>query len=270
MKNLERSGVRYYLATPKDSWKDQTYFLHQIREEQLQHILFPLSDLSKEEVRKKAQELQLHVADKKDSVGICFVGDVDVQAMLAEKFGDKPGEVIDTKGNVIGAHHGLWFYTIGQRSGFTINQTSLVKQADGTTITKQNIPPFYVIAKKAKENQLVVGFGAETYMDKFKVEQLHWIAKPSQFTPHLSPLYVRLRHTGKLLPCKLQLTTHNPHSTFHVQLQEPQRGIAPGQFAVFYTPYKEQRTENGEQKKISSSIFNPQSFLCLGGGVITN
>ena len=194
----------------KDKNKDQSYFLWQIPYERFNKILFPIGHLKKMEVRKIAKEFGLPTADKKDSQGVCFLGKFRFGDFLKEHIKPEKGEIVDTNGKKVGEHHGVWFYTIGQRSGFTINQTSLDKQADGTTITKQNIPPFYVIAKKAKENQLVVGFGAETYVDKFKVEQLHWIAKPSQFTPHLSPLYVRLRHTGKLLPCKLQLTTHNP------------------------------------------------------------
>lgn len=239
-----------YLRTAKDTWKDQTYFLHQITEEQLKHTLFPLQDLSKKQVREKAIELNLHVADKKDSVGICFVGDVDVQKMLKKRFGEKPGDVVDVNGNVIGKHKGLWFYTIGQRSGFTINQSTLVKQSDGSTVTKQNIPPFYVIAKDAEKNQLMVGFGTETLKQNFKVSSLHWInpSTSSGTTQELietSELLVRIRHTGELLPCEIEKDKNN----LKVGLKEAQRGIAPGQFAVFYTPYK-------------------NTYICLGGGVI--
>ncbi|MEN8252852.1 MAG: tRNA 2-thiouridine(34) synthase MnmA [Patescibacteria group bacterium] len=251
------------LLTPKDKHKDQTYFLHQITKEQLKHTLFPLQNLSKEEVRNKAIELKLHIADKKDSVGICFIGDVDVQKMLREKFGKKPGDVVDINNNIIGKHKGLWFYTIGQRSGFTIEQKN------------SNIPPFYVIAKDIKKNQLVVGFGTETLKSEFQVTNLHFSSdhhalffaaprlqkRDGDTSVHIKQkLFVRIRHTGKLLPCKVRKISAKgrPASGWEVKLEEAQRGIAAGQFAVFYTP----------NKYLVSDVQYP-TYICLGGGVIS-
>lgn len=241
------------LVQSKDSHKDQTYFLYRLRGEQLPHILFPIGHLTKPEVRELAQTKGLPVATKPDSQGICFIGEINVHNFLKERLGENPGEVVDTKGRVIGHHKGLWFYTIGQRHGFT--EAFKVKGEAG--IDKHAIPPFYVIRKDAAKNQLVVGFGAETYADHFSVEDVHWINRnmtqasrfmkqDSAFIPEsgiLNPgsLFVRIRHTGKLIPCKLL----EQAGKLEVKLTEPIQGIASGQSAVFYS-----------------------QGICLGGGVI--
>lgn len=213
------------LATSADTHKDQTYFLYRLRAEQLPHILFPIGHLHKTEVRELAQKYELPVATKKDSVGICFIGDINVHDFLKERLGEKPGEVVDTSGNVIGNHQGIWFYTIGQRHGFHVNNALAVAQADGSSLTKELIPPFYVIAKDATTNRLIVGFGAETQTQSFAVSQLHWINPNDNVT---GKTLVRIRHTGALLPA-----TFDPSSN-QVTLDTPIQGIAPGQSAVFY------------------------------------
>jgi tRNA-uridine 2-sulfurtransferase len=229
----EKDG-HHLLAMAADAHKDQTYFLYRMRGEQLDHILFPIGHLTKPQVRELAKEKALPVATKPDSQGICFIGEINVHNFLRERLGENPGDVVDTKERVIGRHKGLWFYTIGQRHGF---DSSFQLPKDEQGIDKHAIPPFYVIRKDATKNQLVVGFGAETYCDSFDIEDAHWI--------HQSPvtggqsLFVRIRHTGKLIPCRLE-------DGKHVVLREPLQGIASGQSAVFYS--------NG---------------VCLGGGVIS-
>ena len=230
-----------FLKTSVDEHKDQTYFLYRLQAEQLPHILFPLGHLTKPQVRDEALKRHLHVATKKDSVGICFIGDIDVHKFLAERLGSNPGEVVDTQGNVIGAHQGLWFYTIGQRHGFTIQASTLIKQSDGSSISKHNIPPFYVIRKDGAKNQLVVGFGEETYQHTFAVENMHWINGEPEKSRNL---LVRIRHTGKLLPCTFDGK--------QVQLITAVQGIAEGQSAVFYSQVSEQL-----------------EYTCWGGGVIS-
>lgn len=231
------------LAIPADTHKDQTYFLYLMRQEQLAHTLFPLSELTKPEVRTEAEQRGLHVAGKKDSVGICFIGDINVHEFLRERLGENPGEVVNTKGDVIGTHTGLWFYTVGQRHGFTIHKKSAVTLADGTVMQKENLPPFYVIRKDAAKNQLIVGFGAETFTDTAQLHSLHWIAKQP---PETTQLLVRIRHTGKLIPCTLEILED---TTAKLTLVEPLQGVAEGQSAVIY------------QRKAGETI-------CLGGGVI--
>lgn len=240
---ISSGNTTKHLTVPKDLHKDQTYFLYLLNQEQLDHILFPLGSYTKTEVRALASEKGLHVADKKDSVGICFIGDIDVHEFLQERLGENPGQVVDKDGTVIGRHTGLWFYTIGQRHGFEIDKKTIVQNHDGSSFEKHNIPPFYVIGKNAEKNQLIVGFGADTYFSSFQVDTLHWI---NQQPPQATNLLVRIRHTGALLPCTVSL---EPGSGL-VTLDDPIQGIAEGQSAVFYLPL-----EN-------------ETVACVGGGII--
>ncbi len=221
----------FALQRSADEWKDQTYFLYRLRQDQLSHVLFPIGYLLKSQVRELAAQAGLATASKPDSQGICFIGEINVHNFLKERLGENPGDVVDTAGRVIGTHKGLWFYTIGQRHGFSV------------PVQGDSIPPFYVIRKDASTNQLVVGFGAETFRDSFQIEDMHWI---HETTVQKSVVYdlssvnlsVRIRHTGKLLPCHIEGNT--------VRLDDPQQGIAAGQSAVFY-----------------------DGTICLGGAVIT-
>lgn len=231
---------RCCLIQSVDTWKDQTYFLYLLKEEQLDHVIFPIGHLSKKEVRLQAKALHLGVSDKPDSQGICFIGEINVHDFLKERLGENPGEVVDTKGNVIGEHKGLWFYTIGQRHGFTLKGKIRTENNEW----KHVVPPFYVIAKDVKNNQLVVGFGEETYTDSFSVSRMHWI-NPVTDTVFQEEkdirVDVRIRHTGKLHVCTVTKKKEN----YVVTLTEKIQGIAEGQSAVFY--------KNG---------------ICLGGGAI--
>ncbi|MCB9813692.1 MAG: tRNA 2-thiouridine(34) synthase MnmA [Pseudomonadales bacterium] len=245
------------LFIPKDAHKDQTYFLYLMNQDQIDHTIFPLQDLNKSEVRKIAQLKNIHVSNKKDSVGICFIGDINVHEFLKDRLGENPGDVVDTAGNVIGSHRGLWFYTIGQRSGFTIKSKVLIKQDDGSTISKHNIPPFYVIKKKPKQNQLVVGFGFETLSDEFKVRDIHWINDDNEELAYKkSELYVRIRHTGELLKCKLNNNV--------VKLDQSIKGIAEGQSAVFYLCPR-----GYQQISKNIEVGSGSEIICLGGGIIS-
>lgn len=239
------------LVIPEDSHKDQTYFLYLMNEDQVNHTLFPLQNLLKSAVRVEAEKRGLHVSNKKDSVGICFIGDINVHNFLKERLGENQGEVVDTSGNIIGSHNGLWFYTIGQRNGFQINAKTVIKMDDGTTIDKHNIPPFYVIRKNAQKNQLVVGFGSETLSNSFNVIDLHWVVEGNEkLALNSEGLFVRIRHTGELLQCKLEKSA-NDAKNYRIVLDQPTKGIAEGQSAVLY-------------KKVENEM------VCLGGGIITS
>lgn len=240
---------RLDLVIPADRHKDQTYFLCQLTADQLNHLLFPLANLTKRQVRAEAAKRNLHVATKKDSVGICFIGDINVHNFLQNQLGKNSGQVVDTKGNVIGNHQGLWFYTIGQRSGFDINKTTLVKLSDGSVITKHNFPPFYVIGKIPNKNQLVVGFGQEALRQEFNLINMHFIhlqdRQSIETNQHLS---IRIRHTGELIPCQIKLSDN---TSAHITLAKSVQGVAEGQIGVLYL---------SNQSKSDTT--------CLGGGVI--
>lgn len=303
--SLDKTSSQF-LVTSADAHKDQTYFLYQLTPSQLEHVLFPIGHLTKTQVRTEATRRGLPTAAKKDSVGICFIGDINVHHFLKERLGEKPGEVVDTKGRMIGEHSGLWFYTVGQRHGFTIfpkvltHELAQEKDAtakDSVTVDKHNIPPFYVIRKNPTKNQLVVGFGPETYTDTFAVREVHWLLEPKwagdegenqhenrqeqqrgeqkkqshHNKPFINNLFVRIRHTGQLFPCTLTpsnsaanlLAKGASPATLTVSLATPIQGIATGQSAVFYLPIN--LSQNSAQPTAAQPLF-----LCIGGGVISN
>ena len=214
--NPASARINNSLYVPKDTHKDQTYFLWKLSQEQLNKAVFPLGDYLKTEVREMATKWGLSVADKKDSQGICFVGNVEAREFLSRRLVKKIGEVKNIAGEVLGKHDGVWFYTIGQRGGWELSGKAQKKYApSGET------PAFYVISKDATKNELVVGFGASTYSEEFSLSSENWFGdKPA------GKIEVRIRHTGKLLEANLEGNK--------VSLVEPQRGIAAGQSAVFY------------------------------------
>ena len=228
----EKTDEGYKLLRPEDKGKDQTYFLHQLNQDQLEMTLFPLGEKEKNWVREKAREIDLPVAGKKDSQGICFVGDVDVQEFLRRRLEEERGEVVNTKGERIGVHQGVWFYTIGQRGGW---------QIDGEF--QQNyqgeMPVFYVIDKDVENNKLIVGEREELGTRRFRVGDLSWIR---ELDDELSDknLKVRIRNLGELVDCNVDMGEE-----LVVEAEEGLEGVACGQAAVFYL--------NDE---------------CLGGGVI--
>ncbi len=241
------------LFIPADRHKDQTYFLWKLTQKELAHILFPLGDLEKSEVRKIAKEAGLSVAARPDSQGICFVGNVEARKFLARRLKVKKGEVKNISGEVIGIHDGVWFYTIGQRGGWTINSKTqkllakpdLASQDKNSKTRKGDMTPvFYVISKDAVKNELVVGVGEETKRQKFEVIEANWMVEKTQKLKNSKTqnVFVRIRHGGKLIKSKVERLKDK----VVVEMREAQRGVAPGQSAVFYG-------EDGE---------------LLGGGVI--
>jgi len=219
------------LMIPKDKHKDQTYFLWKLGQKELERILFPLGEYTKGEVRALAKRAGLSVADRPDSQGICFVGKVNIRDFLKKRLKEKKGRVVDVEGRVVGEHDGVWFYTIGQRGGWRISFKY-----------KDPIPPLYVISKDAKKNELVVGESEDAKRKSFKVGEVNWIGGVEPAGLEERALRVRIRHGGELIPAQVKVKGKN----LDVEVKEGQRGVAPGQAAVFY--------------------FNEGE--CLGGGVI--
>jgi len=223
-----------YLLMGKDKSKDQSYFLYNLTQCQLKHVLFPIGDYQKKEVVALAKKWQLPVATRPESQEICFLPEDDYRPFLKRHISSKiiPGEVVNIKGKMIGRHEGLPLYTIGQRHGFVIRTKNIEHR------TKEIIPPFYVIEKNVKKNQLIVGFGKETERKEFLVKDVNWIdpnypLSNSERIPHSGlinyPLFVKIRHQGGLLKAKVLVQK----AKLRVILNEPERGIAPGQAAVF-------------------------------------
>lgn len=252
-RGLDLSNNEIRLLKGADEDKDQSYFLWPLGQDELKYCLFPIGDYKKEKVREIADDLKLPVHDKPDSTGICFVGEVDIQEFLKENIGTKPGPVVNHKGEKIGTHEGLWFYTLGQRQGIGI----------GGGI------PYYVYDKDVKNNALkVVPKKLEReylFKKELAASDLNWIAdKPNlplrckakirylqpdqdceiervRVDLNSSPSYQVTKK--KLLGNKRRGGVRSDNSEprdevsqpiVRVKFDKPQRAITPGQSVVFY------------------------------------
>lgn len=213
---------RSYLQRPVDLSKDQTYWLWQVEREKLAHILFPLGDLTKKQVRAKAKALNLPNAEKPDSMGVCMMGELNVREWLKERLGEKQGEVV-WKGQVIGKHKGLWSATVGERGGWILNSKSEIRNPK---IDMANLPPLYVLGKDMAKNQLIVGEREECYTEKFEIRNSKFEIMEGK------KLWVRIRNLGELVAVSQCHSVTN--KSCEVTSTEPVFAPAPGQSAVFY------------------------------------
>lgn len=195
--------------------KDQSYVLYNITKDLLNKVLFPLSDFeNKSEIRKIANEYNLPVANKPDSEDICFIPDGDYKKFLEENSDIKAqqGNIIDTNGNVLGTHQGLYRYTIGQRKGLGIS----------------NKVPLFVVGFDSQKNQLIVGEEKELYTKEFFVDNYNLIFKENFFDG--MNVLIKTRYTADSFSGKIYKTENK----IKVVFDEPQKSITPGQSAVFY------------------------------------
>ncbi|WMY97466.1 MAG: tRNA 2-thiouridine(34) synthase MnmA [Arsenophonus sp.] len=223
----------YYLMRSLDIKKDQSYFLYSLNQYQLKKSIFPIGNLTKFQVRKIASKLGLITANKKNSVGICFIGKRNFKKFLVEYIPQKPGLIIDTNGLVVGKHIGIMFYTLGQRKGLGIGGRK-----------NKNNKPWYVLDKDFKKNILIVTQEPNDifYMAcGFFIKKINWI-NPIDFYLK-KKISVKIRYRQRDLPCLI--SNSNSHNKMKVTLFNPVPFITPGQSAVFY-----------------------QDLICLGGGII--
>lgn len=216
IEKVTRLGLRvpsYLLKKAKDKHKDQSYFLYRIKSSQLRHILFPLGDYLKSEVRGMAREFSLTVAEKLASQEICFLPDADYRGFLQaqDKTCLKPGPIIDKENNILGQHKGVAFYTIGQREGLGI--------AKGY--------PIYVIKINPKNNTITVGKKEDVYAKEFLLKNTHFIVTPSKKKVALK---VRIRYNHREALAELIFLKDK----IKVKFKSPQFAVTPGQSAVFY------------------------------------
>lgn len=215
--SLRKSKAKQYkLLEAKDKNKDQTYFLHQLNQEQLTHTLFPIGNYTKPQVRKLASKFKLPTAEKDESMGICFIGEVPMKEFLQQRIKPSPGNVVLTDGKIIGTHDGLPFYTIGQRhfGGKGGNTEAL-----------------FVVAKNKDKNELVVGGENDPllYSKEIQVGETNWISGEQPKFPF--KCQVRLRHRQAMQGCVLEKSDNDK---IVVKFDKPERAVTPGQFAVFY------------------------------------
>ncbi len=238
--SIRMLGGRKYLATAVDPVKDQTDFLAAISYEQLDHLMFPLGDMPKSEVRRIAVEASLPNATRKDSQGICFLGKINYNDFIRRHLGERPGPIIEVEtGRKIGEHKGFWFHTIGQRKGLGLSGG-----------------PWYVVRKNVRDNVIYVSNGYDTprqYGRELPLAEMHWISA-NPFAGEMIPglkiedgsvrVAFKNRHSPEFISgtlvqkndCEMLLTADSD-----VQ------GIAPGQYGIIYTPDRS---------------------LCLGSGMI--
>lgn len=230
-KKIEKDG-KYYLAKSHDLNKDQSYFLNQLSQSQLQSVLFPLAEIDKPEVRRIAAELELSTATKKDSTGICFIGERNFKNFLKNYLPAMPGDIVDLEGNKVGKHDGLMYYTLGQRRGLNIGGR---KGGNGER--------WFVVKKDLDKNLLIVSQGEEDelFSDGLYASEMNWI--PCLPDKKEFNCFAKFRYRQ---PDQAVKVTVLDDKHIKVDFAEPQRAITPGQYAVLYDA----------------------DGLCLGGGVI--
>ena len=205
---------RLQLARPKDLRKDQTYFLYGIPAYELSRLMFPLAEIIKPEVRKIAGKLNLSAAKKPDSQEICFVPK-DYRNFLKQemKTPPKPGEFISVSGEVLGEHTGLPFYTIGQRRGLGLSDTT----------------PYYVIKINKIQNRIILGKEADLFSRTIHVSSVNWVSITAPEKP--LRVYTKLRYAHRGASATVFPTARNQ---VRVEFDSPERSVTPGQAAVFY------------------------------------
>ena len=201
----------------KDLKRDQSYFLFATTQKQLNFLRFPLGAMDKTDTRKIASELNLNVADKPDSQDICFVPNGDYASVIKkytpESF--KEGDILDTKGNILGKHNGIINFTIGQRKGIGISYEE----------------PLYVVDISAKENKVIVGNKESLLVKKIYLKDINILSDGDEYK---KTLFIKVRSTGRLIKAKIIILGN----TAEVNLEEDEAGISPGQACVFYSKNK--------------------------------
>lgn len=227
---VERKDGKTYLLKAEDSNKDQTYFLNQLNQEQLKDVLFPIGDIKKDKVREIAEKYGLSTATKKDSTGICFIGEKRFREFLKNYLPCKKGDIVDLNGKKVGDHDGIMYYTLGQRRGLNIGG-----KKDG------NGDRWFVVDKDVKNNKLIVsqGEGEELFSSGLITYKVNWIPEiPKENT---FDCYAKFRYRQPDQKVKVTIE----EDKIKVDFYERQRAVTPGQYVVFYTERE-----------------------CLGGGVI--
>ena len=209
-------GDKHYLLRGVDSNKDQTYFLSQLSAKQISKALFPIGDMVKQDVRELALKYDLPVAGKKDSTGICFIGERNFKEFLKNYIPAQPGNMVTSDHKIVGRHEGLMYYTIGQRHGLGIGGPG---------------DAWFVIGKNPKDNELIVGQGDEQellYANRAIIKDINIINPPLVNTPTLT---AKFRYRAPDVGVTIK---YLDDTTIEVKTKEPVKAMTPGQACVFY------------------------------------
>ena len=230
--NIDRVGEEYRLLRAADENKDQTYFLYMINQRALSKALFPVGNLTKAQVRQMARDNNIPVSEKKDSTGVCFIGERNFRQFLSNYLPAQPGDMVTPDGKKVGRHIGLMYYTLGQRRGLGIGGGG-------------NGQRWFVIKKDLENNVLVVQQGEDSpllYTHSAEGSELTWLSgHPPVSDGQALDCQVRLRHRQPLQACRLTIR----EDVAHMEFPTAQRAVTPGQSAVFY-----------------------QGQVCLGGAIV--
>ena len=212
---LEKRNGRTVMLRGRDARKDQTSFLFSLGQQQLAHMMLPLGDLQKSETREVARCVSLKTAEKQESQEICFVSDKDYKKFLttAGLVEEHQGEIVDTRGQVLGHHDGIEFYTIGQRKGLGLSSSK----------------PMYVVELDPEHNRVVVGEEELLLRDELRIDRCNWIPFDRLTKPIEAVAAIRYNHPGAEATV---IPVENDRAI--VKLREPQRAVTPGQACVFY------------------------------------
>ncbi|HHO74797.1 MAG TPA: tRNA 2-thiouridine(34) synthase MnmA, partial [Deltaproteobacteria bacterium] len=207
--DIRKSAGEYQLVIPKDTKKDQTYFLSSIPKQSLRKVLFPLADLTKDQVRQIALRENLPVSSKPESQDICFIPKGNTEEYLREHLSPPPGDIVDQKGNIIGAHRGIAFYTIGQRARLSMNWGR----------------PLYVIAKDIAGNRITIGERENLLARGLMANSMNL------FTESLpEKAYAKIRYAHAPALCRVTIE----NDCMMILFDEPQEAITPGQTVALY------------------------------------
>ncbi|WP_330946782.1 tRNA 2-thiouridine(34) synthase MnmA [Thermomonas sp. LB-4] len=218
---VDHDGRRFRLLRAVDRSKDQSYFLHQLGQSQLAATHFPLGGLHKSEIRRIAAEYGLRTAEKKDSTGICFIGERDFRSFLAQYLPAREGEMRTPDGSRIGSHPGVFYFTLGQREGLHIGGVRGRHQA-----------PWFVVAKDVERNILYVDQGHDSpwlQSRALRSEAAHWIAGQPPAARFACTAQTRYRQPDEA--CEVEVLEDG---TLAVRFDHPQRAVTPGQSVVLY------------------------------------
>lgn len=214
-KIIKNKSGRYQLVRPKDKEKDQTYFLYRLNQNILKDLIFPLSNLTKTQVKTMAKKIKLPIYQKKESQEVCFIPDKSYGGFLKNQLKLKKGRIISQQGEILGKHQGLALYTIGQRKGIEVKTPG----------------PYYVIGKNIKTNELIVSNNPndpQLYSNQLKAVNLNWLSINPLKKPTKILAQIRYHHQpAKAITCPKK-------NYILVKFFKPQKAIAPGQSVVFY------------------------------------
>ena len=239
----KRKGI-FYLHRAKDESKDQSYFLYAQNQNELAHTLFPIGNLTKKKVRKIAERNKFQNFDKKGTVGICFIGKINLKNFLSKKIKPKKGKILDPQGKIIGEHDGVYYYTIGQRLGPRYGF-----ELERKNQTTGRMDRWYVAQKDVKKNIIIAAPEGHSLLEKKEmiVKEFHLISEnEKEFIKNISKsperIFSRIRQVGELIPSQIEYK----NKKITITLNKPLTGISEGQAVVIYEKTK-----------------------CLGGGVIS-